>query len=130
LHQRLSLTDEIREEVVRKEQELEEIRTAMVDRRHARKSKLLGLKRQVKMYKRKYNELQVERKENIHRVGGELTRLREMIDYVETKLFMQAQGVVTFIDEEGAGGDDGPLLEELGLKLENLVMDNPRPNTR
>jgi hypothetical protein len=110
-----------------REGEAEELRTASVDRKYVKSTTIDGLKREIKKYRKKYSQLQRERREAVENVGGELSHLRELVDRVEVTLCQQTQELNAFLHgDTGSEVDnaeiDGSLLKELGTRLKNLKL--------
>lgn len=80
------LTDGIRVRVLESEQELEELQTSRLKRLRSRKLKIRLLNKSCGEFNSKYDDLQAQRKNDLERVGGELKRLREMVEKVDLRL--------------------------------------------
>jgi hypothetical protein len=80
------LTDGIRSQLLKREQELEELRSSKAERVSSRKQTINRLTEACELFNDKYAEMQMQRKNDLERVGGELKRLREMVSSVEIRL--------------------------------------------
>ena len=81
------MTDDIRSEVIRKESEVNHLRTRIELLDSSRKSTFSELKRDLRKYERKYDELSVKRQSEITDLAAELKSMREMVQRVETVLY-------------------------------------------
>lgn len=80
------LTDQTRLKIMTREQELQELRMRKTQRSRSHKESVSTLVDACSEYNKKYADLQVQRKDDLERVGGELKRLREMVTNVESRL--------------------------------------------
>jgi len=81
------MTDDIRSEVIRKEQEVNHLRTRIELLDSSRKSTYFELKRDLRKYERKYDELSRKRQGEITDLAAELKMLRDMVSRVEVALY-------------------------------------------
>lgn len=81
------MTDDIRSDVIRKENEANHLRTRIQMLDSSRKTTCRELKRDTRKYSKKYEELQVKRKKEITELGSELKMLRDMVQRVEVELY-------------------------------------------
>lgn len=77
------LTNDIRDEVISKERELEEIINSKEEYKNCRKYTSIDIKKDIKKYTHKYNLLQDKRRSDISSVGKELNKLREFVLSIE-----------------------------------------------
>lgn len=80
------LTEGIRLKLLRNEKDLEILQAKKTERVRATKNKLYNLSLTYDQFETKYETLQIQRKNDLERVGGELRRLREMVGAVEMRL--------------------------------------------
>jgi len=79
-------TDSIRSQVILKERELSELETRTHSYTTARKDATRKLKKELKRYNAKYDDLQEKRKADLKRMNDELRGLRSLIGECEAKL--------------------------------------------
>jgi hypothetical protein len=80
------LTNGIRLKLMRSEKDLETLQEKKAERIRTSKNKLHNLTMMYDLYESKYETLQIQRRNDLDRVGGELRRLREMVGAVEMRL--------------------------------------------
>lgn len=80
------LKNGIRLKLMRNEKDLEILQAKKAERIRASKNNLHNLNMTYDFYEAKYETLQIQRRNDLDRVGGELRRLREMVGAVEMRL--------------------------------------------
>lgn len=80
------LSNGIRLKLMRNEKDLELLQAKKSERIRASKNKLRDLTMTYDLFEAKYETLQIQRRNDLERVGGELRRLREMVGAVEMRL--------------------------------------------
>ena len=80
------LVNATRLKILTREEELKELRRRRIQRSRSHKSAIVSLLEACDEYNKKYDDLQAQRKNDLERVGGELKRLREMVEKVESRL--------------------------------------------
>ena len=83
------MTDDIRSEVIRKEQEVNHLRTRIELLDSSRKSTYFEIKRDLRKYEKKYDALQEKRQSEITDLAAELKMLRDMVAKVEVVLYQE-----------------------------------------
>lgn len=81
-----TLTEVIRSQLSSGEQELEELRLGKIERARYRKQTIRQLTESCEFFNGKHADMQTQRRNDLERVGGELKRLREMVEAVEIRL--------------------------------------------
>jgi hypothetical protein len=118
-----SLTDTIRNKVLKREQEFEELSASRLKRMRSSKKLIRSLTSQCDEFNEKYEDLQTQRRNDLERVGSELRRLRVMVSSVEVRLLKLS---VTDNDQinkmdKYVGNKENRLLEKNGRAIiENL----------
>ena len=125
------LTDRIRCKLNTLERDLLEFRSRKNERVRLRKSKIQDLEMTISDLNGKYDSLQGQRKNDLKRVGGELKRLREMVNTVEDKLLKlsgttdddEYENVVNFKESWMLEKNSRAIIENLEYRLRLLGMN-------
>ena len=140
--------DTLRSDVLRNEEEVQSLRVKLESLTEARKRKHKHVRDSITLYKKKYVDLQSQRRNEVHLTTSELRRLRDLLSRVEMKVFEREQSNVlngniyrrpadnvqsikdndVFWDQSFTDVpiDDLHLLDEISQRLEDmrLSMDN------
>lgn len=118
------LTEDLRSDVVRKENELEDLTTRVKLLKNKQKKEISTLKTELKMYNRKYKLLQRKRKADLSMISSELSNLRDMVATVEQRL--SEVGVSAEASAAGGGvavvraDEAAPTLQKIRAQLRQL----------
>jgi hypothetical protein len=119
-----TLTDVIRSQLLSGEQELEELRLGKIERARYRKQTIRQLTESCEFFNGKHADMQTQRRNDLERVGGELKRLREMVEAVEIRLLKlsSSNDDKDYISKEShqLEKNSRTIIEKLELRLRQL----------
>jgi hypothetical protein len=115
------LTDDLRSQVVRKEQEFQEMTVKVKMLKRKQKKEVSELREELKVNNRKYKKLQSKRKQELQVVQGELGNLRSLIAGIEQRLSSVGVDVgLNPVDLTAKVDKDGKLMNGLKSLMQDM----------
>jgi uncharacterized protein YxjI len=126
------MTDDIRSEVIRKESEVNQLRTRIELLDTSRKATHRELKRDLRRFEKKYDELNTKRCNEVLELAAELKMLRDMVARVEQELYRASHSEALFFAQpdvrDVVASLEADVLKQLSKKIGSSLRPPPPPH--
>jgi uncharacterized protein YxjI len=126
------MTDDIRSEVIRKESEVNQLRTRIELLDTSRKATHRELKRDLRRFEKKYDELNTKRCNEVLELAAELKMLRDMVARVEQELYRASHAEALFFAQpdvrDVVASLEADVIKQLSKKIGSSLRPPPPPH--